>query len=471
MKIKKIFAGMSAAAIAMSMMAVSASAAEEAEESASATGAVTGSAKNGYFTMNGTADETKMAVVHLSAIKPENSSATIKNITMKLSAVKAPEAGWVGGGGAIGFNTDADGTGWKQIDTAHCFENDGRKVTGKDDKGNDTYDRDLTIEDCTWTESWDFTDLEPIDWANLEEGSNPIMQFGWWWGAGDDLEVQQWTVTYTDGTTYDLVAEDGLYSSDIDVAEIDKDGKEVKKIMFLEYEGKATREKAAADALEKLTKAVEGATFDEVVDKMNGAAEGLNNAAAVLEEADKAATQVKELEATLADAKAAFDALVAGADEADTETFEAAKAAVESASKDLADAKKALEEAMAAYDEATAAQIAAKDKEIDKLTADKEAAEKELADLKKDADANAAKIAELEKQIADKDAEIAKLKDEKKDLQKQLKEALANAGNGGNGGEGGAGGSSASPKTGAAALGLGAIALAGAAIVVSKKKD
>ena len=454
MKIKKIFAGMSAAAIAMSMMAVSASA--ETFNGNLNVGAI----KPIVIETRGDKAYNMVVIPWEVLLQGVEEGSTLTTIEASFTGPEAAEYyaanGWSGGGGDFGFSYAIKG--FKTNDNGeeeqeNVWYQSGTSVSAPTDGTPDfTFKADIP---ATYEE-------KEVEYEQDLAGTEGDFQFGWWgWGSGgyETITINTLALTFSDGSVVNVVAKDGTIE-DVEA--------------YKTAVPKKAREVAASEALDTLVKGVEAATFDDVIDKMNGAAEGLNNAAAVLEEADKAATQVKELEAALADAQAAFDALEEG-DEADTETFKAAKAAVESASKDLADAKKALEDAMAAYDEATAAQIVAKNKEIEELTAAKEAAEKELADLKKDADANAAKIAELEKQIADKDAEIAKLKDEKKDLQKQLEEALANAGNGGSGnggsGSGNGNGGSGNPKTGAAALGLGAIALAGAAVVVSKKKD
>lgn len=457
MKLKKLLAGVSAAAMAASVMAVSASAADASTAATKPTEptvpkSVTLNANGDTSTLKDAATTApKMIQIPLKDIQPTDATASITNVTMRLSATNAPEAGWgvPNGGGAIGFNYGSED--WAQKDTANAFSEDGREVIGNDGE-NDIYDRDLTVADCTWTESWDFeVDATPKEDYDLPRGESDnvteyakIMQFGWWWGAGDTVDIIEWTVTYSDGEEFTLVSTEAWES----------------------YQ----RETDAYNALVKLNETIDNfeVDIDAIVDSTNAAAIALSDAKNALATIDDAIKSVADLQAAVDEAQAVFDKLKAD-ETTNTEAFEAAKKKVSDAKADLEAAKKNLDDAIKAYDAATAEQLAAKDKTIADLEAEKEALQAELDKLKADAEANAAQIEELNAQLAAKDEEIAKLNTEKADLQTKLDEAIKNGGSASDNNNDAAGDKDEVPNTGVAVAFAG-LALAAAGAVVSKKR-
>lgn len=455
MKLKKLLAGVSAAAMAASVMAVSASAADASTAATKPTEPTV--PKSVTLDPNGPESSTledalktapKAIQIPLKDIQPTDATASITNVTMRLSATNAPAAGWIGGGGAIGFNCGSED--WAQKDTANVFGEDGREVIGNDGQY-DIYDRDLTVADCTWTESWDFEveatseddyDLPDSDDANVTEYAK-IIQFGWWWGAGDTVDILEWTVTYSDGEVFTLVSTEAWES----------------------YQ----RESDAYNALVKLNETIDNfeVDIDAIVDSTNAAAIALSDAKNALATIDDAIKSVADLQAAVDEAQAVFDKLKAD-ETTNTEAFEAAKKKVSDAKADLEAAKKNLDDAIKAYDAATAEQLAEKDKQIADLEAEKEALQAELDKLKADAEANAAQIEELNAQLAAKDEEIAKLNTEKADLQTKLDEAIKNGGSVSDN-NASAGDKDEVPNTGVAVAFAG-LALAAAGAVVSKKR-
>lgn len=425
MKISKIFAGMSAMAIAATMLSVSASA------------AITNGDNDGNV------------VLDIPNYLLDNELQDYVNAE-DIVAVK------VTFGGEIEVITNDDGN------TLTVIGGDGygggiivNHGAGWDQQGWGNEGQDNNVE---WNEDEteffiirDITGVISAEDISAEEGTWCQIVVCQWWGGDFSVESIQL---------------------------LDADGNDV--IAAAEAAAKADREAAAADALAELEKAINDLGLEETIASMNAAAEALTNAADVLAKADELKGKISELEETLAKAEAAFAALKEG-DEADTEALAAAKAAVESAAADLEAAQTALNEAMAAYDKATADALAEKDKTIADLEAanktleeEKAALEAELAALKESGEADAAKIAELEAAIAAKEEEIAKLKAEKEALEAekaQLEADLADAiANGGNGGNSGSDDKDANPATGAGALATVGILLAGAAVVVSKRK-
>ena len=176
MKLSKIFAGMSAFALAASIMAMAVTA-DEAE------GAAAGSDASEYEVAidlsKGSNPNVEDGVLTLSAAKdPETEELLVEgsNVTqIKLSDLEqfegkvvgvefdceAPftEAGWVGGGGGIGY----DGDKWTQVD----------------------FSVDTSLEGDTWHESLTFKNAYELNWEK-EDG---IIQIGWWWGAGDTVKI------------------------------------------------------------------------------------------------------------------------------------------------------------------------------------------------------------------------------------------------------------------------------------------
>lgn len=456
MKIRKILAGMSAAAIAATMLAaLPASAAETYNGKANA-----GTMKTIKLDSKENNGLTKLVQIPLDSIWPEDTTATITNVTMTLSATDAPAAGWIGGGGSLGFDV-APGQGnttddlhWMQVDTAKVGSNDDRPDDGEGNKQGA-----LTLAHCTWEESWDFTYTENADFS---EGDK-LIQFGWWWGAGDTVDITDWKVTFSDGTVVTIVSEDGIYDTVEDYTKGVEDAI-----------AKAARENAAAEALAKLEEAVDAADFEDVINSMNDAAKALNNAADVIAQADAAKKEIEELQAVLDEATEAFEALQDG-DVADTAAYQAAKEKVDAAAAELAAAQKAFENAQKAYDAKTQEALAAKDKEIADL-------EDEVDDLKAQLAAapTAEEKAALEAQIAEKEAKIAELEKSVADLEKALKDAKKAAPTTDDSktdskpdtktDDSKTDDKGSNPNTGTGALATVGLALAAAAFVVSKKR-
>ena len=450
MKIRKILAGMSAAAIAASMLSVSAFAADQ-------NGNLDVGTMAPFKMHSGESEGVKIIQLKWDVLlEGIDEDATLTAIDISMYAEGAPAAqaadGWSGGGGDFGldFAANDDGNLWYQTDLGVDTPADGTTDWTRH------YDIPAEADTFILPGETDKTTLDSKVAQNLSATEDGMLQLGWWWGNGyDPIEVKSLTLTFSDGTVLKLVDEDGKFETYDDYA------KAVEK---------AAREKAAADALAKLEEAVDAASFDEVIAEMNAAADALNNATEVIAKADAAKKEIEDLKAVLDEATEAFEALQDG-DEADKDAYEAAKAKVEEAAANLAAAQEAFENAQKAYDEETAKQLAAKDQEIADL-------EDEVEDLKAQLAAapTAEEKAALEAQIAEKEAKIAELEKSVADLEKALKDAQKAApttddskpdtktddtktdDKGSN------------PNTGTGALATVGVALAAAAFVVSKKR-
>ena len=437
MKISKIFAGMSAMALAATMLSVSASAAitNAAEDGSFAFDVANGRANAGlqdYFA----ADDIAAIKVVLDGDFDVQQDEDGNDTVLLWNAAAADGAGdYDGFGGGIIINHAA---GWDQLQWGNPGSGSNFDVQWNEDEtefffvseisafANPLSDEDLSAEEGTW-------------------GQVCVSQ---WWGGDFAIESVQL-----------IDAED-----DIIVSYNPNDGS-IKT-------GTEISEAAAADALKELQDAYAGLGIDvdEVVASTNAAAEALGNTKAAVDNINAAIEKVNGLKAVLAKAQAAFDALKEG-EVADTEAYETAKAAVEKATTDLETAQKALNDAIAEYDAKTAADMAAKDEQIATLESEKADLEKQLEDALAQGEADAATIEELQAQIAAKDEEIAKLKSDNDDLQTQLDDAIKNGGSSNVGSTGDKNDDKdANPSTGAGALATVGVLLAGAAIVASKRK-
>lgn len=480
MKLKKLLAGVSAAAMAASVMAVSASAAEATEPQ------TTGLEYPVYapLTLDGRDPaEIGPKTLNFDLFALDGMASDLVSVDVTLAPAddsigKIWGQGWFGGQFALGYNAVEDGkeeASWKQP----TFSTDGTDEISQAWAA--------VADGGAGTDALSFTfaipEGEKVIFSTLDEDgetliSGGVFQVSFWWGSANIVELQELTFNFKDGSEITVISTEGTtpLPTAIEGATegsapyananyiLTDDG--IKSIRNVTY--KPIREKAAADALKALQDKLTAADIDSIVDSTNAAATALTSAKDALAKIDAAIKDVADLQAALDEAQKAFDDLLEG-DEADTEAFEAAKKKVADAKAALEAAKKNLDDAIKAYNAATAEQLAAKDEQIADLEAEKEALQAELDKLKADAEANAAQIEELNAQLAAKDEEIAKLNTEKADLQTKLDEAIKNGGSASDNNNDAAGDKDEVPNTGVAVAFAG-LALAAAGAVVSKKR-
>ena len=379
MKLKKILAAVSATAVAVATMAVSASAAITGAE----VGTVDGDGNYTYDFGQVLKDEGLVEYFDPADV------ASIKITLGGEFAASDSDAEDIilsndGVGGGFIINSTTAGWGSKE-----WGNKSGNKaiVLGMDADGNGVIERTIAEGEIT------AADFE-------EEGYFQVCLQQWW---GGDFSVKNVEILDAEGN--DLLLAAGAAA-------------------------KAAREQAAADALAALMNAMNEIEnpFD-TADSVAAAAEALADAKAALAAVEDKLAELDTLADKVAAAEEAFAALQDN-DTADRDALAETKANIDNAKAALAEAKEALMTAMEEYDAATAEKIAEKDETIAGLEDEKAALEAELAALKAQAEADAAKIAELESAIAEKDAAIAALEDEKAALAADLEEALKNAGNG-----------------------------------------
>ncbi len=162
MKLRNLLASLSACAIAVSAMALSASAAEVKYN-------------GGKIELSAAADDTKTWQYNLTELA---GNGTLTQIKMDLTCPFAA-TGWAGGGGAVGMNF---GTEWFQVDFAAAE---------------------------TSADNWSVTLDIPATYNDVaQDFSDGIIQIGWWWGAGDTLTIDSLTFVFEGGTTTDAPAAD-----------------------------------------------------------------------------------------------------------------------------------------------------------------------------------------------------------------------------------------------------------------------
>ena len=435
MKMKKVLAVLSAAALSASLLSAFA-VTGSAEE-------IAGLPKYAPITLDGSVNLVQVDLAAFEGVVDANIASI--DFTIKPSTGNWGE-GWFGGGFGIGIQA---GDTWTQIDCAGDGTDEisiGWAEVAEGGSVDTPYSFTFELPEGTETPFLILDeDVESETYGQMIN-AGPI-QFGYWWGSNPSIDITEFTINFDDGSS---------------IALIDEAATEV--YVQAEYTAamnKVAREKVAADALAALQAEIGKLTVSDTIADMNAAAEALTNAKDILAQADAAAEEIDALADELAAAQAAFDALQDG-DVADTEAFAAAKAAVEKVSADLDAAKKALNDAIAAYDAATAEQLNKKDQEIADLKAQLEEA---LAQNETDA----ATIKDLQDQIAALEAEKA-------ELEAQLEEALQNQGTTPEeptteepATEEPATDKDEVPATGVA-VALGGVALAAAAVVATKKR-
>lgn len=424
MKVSKILAGMSAAAILASVTAISASA------------AITNGDADGNYVYDfanaigtaGVADYIKADdIVGVKVVIGGEGLSSYEDAAGKTIATIGGE----GFGGGIVVN---HGAGWDQMGW-----------------GNDAQDFNVVVADGEYYFVRDLTGVIAAEDYSLAENTWGQIVVSQWWGG--DFSVE--SVTLIDAEGNDVIA---------------------KAVEAKAAAEKAAREAAAADALAELQAKIDALTYKDAISDMEAAADALTNAKSVLDKADAAKAEIDGLEQVLAAAEEAFAALEAD-DTADRDAYEAAKAAVASAKTEVDTAKAALQAAIEAYDKATADKLAEKDKDIADKQAEIDELKAQLEEAKKQNETDAATIKDLEDQIAAKDEEIEALKAEKDELQKKLDEALANANKPADDNSGSTtntnnnGKDNTNPGTSATAgLAFAGISLAGVGAIVASKK-
>jgi hypothetical protein len=164
MKNSKIVAAMSAAAMAVSMMAMP----------ASAMTIPVPAGEEFNFTLNTSSDATKLKQIPFEYLPDALSGMYVKQITF--TGTIPDDKGWVGGEGAFGMNYGED---WVQIDFGFDKYEDGvlvKDYTNVVEEGNVIQ---VTIDLPAYAPKGNAQDFD----------SDGLAQFGWWWGAGDTIDI------------------------------------------------------------------------------------------------------------------------------------------------------------------------------------------------------------------------------------------------------------------------------------------